>query len=200
MNLCKAFLLTACFALMPAMLAAQSATTSSSSTAAVVVPATGYVIGPEDELAVTFWRESELSAEVIVRPDGKISLPLLNEIVAAGLTPEQLRTRIIERARSFIENPSASVIVRAIKSRKVFVTGAVSKPGSYALAAPTTVLQLIALAGGLTEWAKSDRIVVVRGSGVRQVALAFNYADVGRRKNLSQNILLEPGDTVMVPQ
>lgn len=200
MTLCKTLLVLACAALVPATSSAQSASTSSSSTVNAVVAAPGYVIGPEDELAVTFWRESELSAEVTVRPDGKISLPLLNEIVAAGLTPDQLRANLVDRAKRFIENPSASVIVRNVKSRKVFVTGAVSKPGSYVLAGPTTVLQLIALAGGLTEWAKSDRIVVIRGNGHRQLALAFNYQDVGRRKNLAQNILLEPGDTVMVPQ
>jgi polysaccharide export outer membrane protein len=194
------FLLAAFVACAPALLAAQTTNQLSAKAPAAAAASPAYVIGPEDELVINFWREADMSAEVVVRPDGKISLPLLNEFEAAGLTPAELLDRILERARAYVDNPSATVVVRAIKSRKVFVTGSVTNPGAYPLTSPTTVLQLLAMAGGLTEWAKSDRIVIVRTSGGRQSALPFNYEDVGRSRNLAQNILLEPGDTVIVPK
>ena len=198
MKIRNTLLLVALVMCAPALAAAQTNQPSAQVTAAASSPE--YVIGPEDELEINFWRETDLSAAVVVRPDGKISLPLLSELEAAGLTPAQLLDRILERARRYIENPSVTVVVRAIKSRKVFVTGGVTNPGAYPLTSPTTVLQLLAMSGGLSEWAKGDRIVVVRTSGGRQIALQFNYEDVGRRRNLAQNILLEPGDTVIVPE
>ncbi len=164
----------------------------------VPLPA-GYVIGPEDVLAVMFWRDKDMSAEVAVRPDGRITLPLINEVQAAGLTPEQLRDELMTAAAKYVVDPNVSVFVKAINSRKVFITGAVGKPGVYALTAPTTVMQLIALAGGLQEFADSKHIIVMRTENGRQVALSFNYKDVLNRKNLKQNIELKPGDTVVVP-
>jgi polysaccharide export outer membrane protein len=158
-----------------------------------------YVIGPEDVLGVYVWKEADVSGDVTVRPDGKISIPLLNDIHAAGLTPEQLRQRITEAAKTFLEEPTVTVVVRAINSRKVFVTGQVAKGGPYPLTGPTTVLQLLAQAGGVLEWAAVDRIVVLRNENGRSVSFQFNYKEVSRRKNLEQNILLKPGDTVIVP-
>jgi polysaccharide export outer membrane protein len=166
--------------------------------AGAVIPP-GYLIGPEDVLVIVFWREKEMSAEVAVRPDGKISLPLLNDVNAAGLTPEQLRGQLLEAASKFIEEPSATVIVKEIRSRKVFVTGQVAKPGPYALAAPTTVLQLLATAGGVLEYADSKHIRVMRTENGKPVSFTFNYKDVIKGKNLKQNIELKPGDTVVVP-
>jgi polysaccharide export outer membrane protein len=166
--------------------------------AGVPLPA-GYVIGPEDVLDVVFWRDKDMSAEVSVRPDGRITLPLINEVQAAGLTPEQLRETLTSAAAKFVEEPNVSVVVKTINSRKVFITGQVSKPGVYALTAPTTVMQLIAMAGGLLEFAESKKIIVMRSENGRPVAYPFNYKDVLNRKNLKQNIELKPGDTVVVP-
>jgi polysaccharide export outer membrane protein len=167
--------------------------------AAVFAPPPDYVIGPLDQLSVVFWREKDLSAEVLVRPDGKISLPLLNDIQASGLTPEQLRQSVTEAAKRYIADPNASVVVRQINSRKVFITGEVARPGEYPLPGPTTVLQLIAIAGGINEYADREHIVILRTGSGREAAHNFNYKDVVRQKNPRQNIFLEPGDTIVVP-
>jgi polysaccharide export outer membrane protein len=169
------------------------------------VPATvseppGYLIGPNDVLSVTFWRDKEMNADaVVVRPDGNITLPLLNDIQAAGLTPAQLRDRILAEAQRYIEDPSPTVAVKEIRSRNVFITGQVDKPGPYPLAGPMTVLQLIAMAGGLKEFADGKNIVVMRAENGRQVAYQVDYKELLKRKNLRQNIDLKPGDTVVVP-
>jgi polysaccharide export outer membrane protein len=159
----------------------------------------GYVIGPDDQLGIVYWREKDMSADVVVRPDGLISLPLLNDIQAAGLTPEQLRTAITQGATKFVEDPTVSVVVKAINSRRVFITGQVAKPGFYPLAGPTTVLQLIATAGGVAEYADKSKISIVRREGGKDTSRRFNYEDVMKGKNLEQNIELRPGDTVVVP-
>lgn len=164
-----------------------------------VVPPAGYVIGAEDVLAIVFWREKDLSIESAVRPDGMITLPLLNDLHAAGLTPDQLRERIQAAATKYVEDPSVTVVVRTINSRKVFITGQVAKPGQYPLTAPTTVMQLIAMAGGLHEFANTKKILIMRTEGGQQIAKPFSYQDVLNRKNLKQNIELQPGDTVIVP-
>lgn len=159
----------------------------------------GYTIGTDDVLIVIFWQEKEMSAEVTVRPDGKISLPLLNEIDAAGKTPEQLRLVIEETARKFLQEPAVTIVVKQINSRKVFITGMVTKPGPYSLTAPTTVLQLIAMAGGLQEYADREHIVIVRTENGRPASYRFNYKEVIQQKKLAQNIELHAGDTVVVP-
>jgi polysaccharide export outer membrane protein len=164
-----------------------------------VVPPADYVIGPDDVLTVVFWRDKDMSTEVAVRPDGMISLPLLNDVKAAGLTPDQLRDELTKAAEKFVEVPSVSVVVKTINSRKVFITGQVGKPGPYPLTAPTTVMQLIATAGGVHEFADTKNITILRTENGRQVALRFNYNDVLKRKNLKQNIELKPGDTIIVP-
>jgi polysaccharide export outer membrane protein len=164
-----------------------------------IVPPPGYVVGPEDVLAIAFWREKDLSVEAAVRPDGMITVPLINDIHAAGLTPDQLRERIQAGAAKFVEDPTVTVVVKAINSRKVFITGMVGKPGQYPLTGPTSVMQLIAMAGGLQEYADSKKILIMRTEGGEQVAKPFNYREVLDRKNLKQNIDLLPGDTVIVP-
>ena len=141
-----------------------------------------------------------MSAEVTVRPDGKVALPLLNDLQAAGLTPERFsRSRRWPRLASFIEDPNPTVMVKDINSRRVFITGQVEKPGPYPLNNPVTVLQLISMAGGLKEFASGKNISVIRTEGGRQVVHHFNYQDALNRKNLEQNIELKPGDTVLVP-
>jgi polysaccharide biosynthesis/export protein len=159
----------------------------------------GYVIGPDDVLTVTFWRDEAMSAEVVVRPDGKIALPLLNDIQAAGLTPSQLRDVLMASAKRYVEDPNATVVVKQINSRKVFITGMVERPGAYPLTSSMSVMQLIALSGGLKEFAKEQDIVVMRSDNGQQVAYPFNYREILKGRRLHQNIDLKPGDTVVIP-
>lgn len=168
-------------------------------TAAVEVPP-AYVIGPQDVLGINFWRDTDMTGDVTVRPDGRITLPLIGEIQAAGLTPEALKSRIMTAAtKLFKEEPAITVVVRQINSRKVFITGMVAKSGDYSIPGRTTVLQLIAMAGGLHEFADAKNITINRTENGRQVSLRFNYKDVSKGKNLKQNIELKPGDTIIVP-
>lgn len=158
-----------------------------------------FVIGPEDVLSIVFWREKEMSSEVVVRPDGKISLPLLKDVQAAGYTPEELTTVLVNAASKYISQPNATVIVKEINSRKVFVVGQVAKPGAFALTRELTVLEVIAMAGDVLEYAKSRNIVVSRKDGEGERRLRFNYKGVMAGKHIEQNIKLKPGDTVIVP-
>jgi polysaccharide biosynthesis/export protein len=167
--------------------------------AAGVLPPPDYVIGAEDVLDVVVWREKELSAEVMVRPDGMVSLPLLNDVQAGGLTPEQFRVRVSAGAAKYVESPSVTVIVKQINSRKISVMGEVVKPGIYPLLAPTTVLQLLAQAGGPTAFADVKDISVVRTVDGKTTRLVFNYKEVARGRRMEQNVLLRPGDTVIIP-
>jgi polysaccharide export outer membrane protein len=180
-----------------ALLAGQTA--SGPSGATMATPPTDYVIGPEDVLAVTIWREQEMSGDVVVRPDGMITLPLIGDLRAGGLPPEVLRKHIEHAAQKLITDPNVTVAVRQIHSRKVFITGEVTNPGAYPLSAPRTVMQLIALAGGLTEYADEKAITITRIDNGQQRTYKFNYRDVARGRALAQNILLQPGDTVVVP-
>ena len=179
--------------------ASPAARGASNAPAAGVPLPPGYVIGPQDILSIVFWRDKDMSADVTVRPDGKISLPLLNEIQVVGFTPEQLRVKLEEAASRYLEEPNAAVIVKEIKSRNVFITGNVSKPASYPLTGDMTVLQLIAMAGGLLEYADGNGIVVIRNESARPEYYKFHYKDVVKGKNVRQNIMLKPGDTVVVP-
>jgi polysaccharide biosynthesis/export protein len=159
---------------------------------------TGYRIGPEDVLTVFFWREKDWGADVVVRPDGKISLPVLNDIQAAGLTPEELASHVEKAAAKYINGADATVIVKEIHSRKVFVVGEVGKPGSFPLANQMTVLQALAEAGGLLETAKRSGIVILREENGQRQRFTFNYKDVLNGKKPEQNIKLQPGDTILV--
>src|SRR5436190_3990953 len=156
-------------------------------------PANDYVIGPDDLLSVVFWREQQLSADVVVRPDGKISLPLLDDVQAAGLTPKQLRDQLLAEARRFISEPVATVVVRQVNSRKVYITGMVARPGQYSLTPSMTVLQLIATAGGLQDFAKSKEIRIVRTEDGKPVNIRFDYDEMMKRpEKTAQNIELKP--------
>jgi polysaccharide biosynthesis/export protein len=158
-----------------------------------------YVIGADDILEVIVWREKDLSTDVKVRPDGKVSLPLLNDLQATGLTPEQFRKVVTEAAAKFVADPNVTIIVKQINSRMVFVMGEVVKPGTYPLTAPTTVLQMLALAGGPTTFAKKDEIGVVRTVDGKTTRFKFNLQEVARGLKMEQNVMLRPGDTVFVP-
>jgi polysaccharide export outer membrane protein len=164
---------------------------------AAVLPA-DYVIGVEDVLSIVFWREKDLSAEVVVRPDGKISLPMLNDVPAAGFTPEQLARVVEQTATKYVRDPGATVMVKAIHSRKVYVVGEVSRPGTFQLGSGMTVLQALAEAGGFLEHANKGDVVVVRSVNGDEKRFKFNYKDVVRGRNTQQNIKLLPGDTILV--
>jgi polysaccharide export outer membrane protein len=158
----------------------------------------GYVIGVDDDLSIKFWKDTELSADVTVRPDGKVSLPLLNDVQADGFTPEQLNEQLSKAASKFIADPSVTVMVKAIRSRKVYVLGEVGKPGAVPLNGEMNVLQLIATVGGLLEYADKENIAVVRTENGKEQRFRFNYNNVIRGKDVGQNIILKPGDTIIV--
>ncbi len=175
------------------------APTGRASVAPKAVARADYIIGPEDVLTVVFWRDKEMSGDVVVRPDGKISVPLLRDIEAAGSTPDQLRARLVEAAAKYLEDPDATVVVKEIKSRNVYITGNVAKPGVYPISNGMNVLQCIALAGGVFEYADTKNIVVIRTERGQAQYLKFNYKDVIKQKRTEQNFELRPGDTVVVP-
>jgi polysaccharide export outer membrane protein len=158
-----------------------------------------YEIGPEDVLDISVWKNPELSRTVPVRPDGRVSLPLVNDIVAAGLTPTELRDQVRSRLSEFIPAPEVSVMVREVHSRKVAVVGSVKMPGRFELKSPMTVLEVIALAQGFTDFASRDRIVVLRQAGDGTTTrLPFNYGRIADRAP-QDNFFVEPGDIVVVP-
>jgi len=154
-----------------------------------------YVIGPDDVLGIQFWRDQDMSGDVTVRPDGMITLPLIRDIKAAGLRPEELRDQIVKAASKLIEDPNVTVIVRQINSRNVFITGQVAHPGAYPVSGEMKVLQVIALSGGLNEYANGKKIRIMRESK----SFPFNYNEVLDGKRLEQNIVVKPGDTIVVP-
>lgn len=158
-----------------------------------------YVIEPNDVLKVFVWKEPELSGDVLVRPDGRISFPLVQDLPAAGLTPSELRDRIENKLKEYIEAPTVTVIVSAIQHYQVYVTGKVQKPGSFVMVTPITVLQAISLAGGFQEYADESNISIVRSGEKEPVVMHFNYKDVVKGKNTYENIILKSGDVVVVP-
>jgi polysaccharide export outer membrane protein len=160
----------------------------------------GFTIGPEDVLGVIVWREPEVSADVTVRPDGMITLPLIRDVKAAGLAPNELADRVQAALREFVTDASVTVVVRQMNSRKVFITGEVARPGSYPLTSSMTVMQLIAVAGGLTEFAEAKSISVMRVEGGMTRTFSFDYKNVANGKKPEQNLALKPGDTVVVPE
>jgi len=165
---------------------------------AEVVPA-GYIVGDSDIIRVNVWKEPEVSQTVVVRTDGNISLPLINEVKVSGMTPLQIQDMVAEKLKGFLNSPQVTVTVIEIRSKRAFITGEVARPGTYSLNAQTTVLQLIAQAGGFTPFAKRDSIIVLRTEDGRQSRLKFKYKEVVQGKKSEQNIALHPGDTVVVP-
>lgn len=155
-------------------------------------------IGPEDVLDVQIWKNPELSRVVPVRPDGMISLPLVNDIRAAGLTPIELRQQITQKLSEFVPSPEVSVIVREVHSVKVAVVGAVRMPGHYEVNSAATVLELIARAQGLTEFADRGRIVILRQNGTATQRIPFNYRNVAEGSE-QDNFYVHPGDIIVVP-
>jgi polysaccharide export outer membrane protein len=158
-----------------------------------------YLIGLGDVLSVNVWKEPEVSSSVPVRPDGKISLPLVNDIQASGLTPMQLGQEIRERLRKYIEDPQVTVVVTAVNSRMVYLVGEVARPGSFALLPNMTVLQALSAAGGVSQFADSKNIYVLRNENGKPRRIPFNYKEALKGERPEQNIQLVPGDTIVVP-
>jgi polysaccharide export outer membrane protein len=158
-----------------------------------------YVIGPQDVVDISVWKEPELSRSVPVRPDGKISLPLVNDVQAAGLTPAQLGAQITTSLTKYVTNPQVTVIVSQINSQRIYILGEVARAGSYTLLPEMTVLQALSDAGGFTAFANSKKIYVLRQDNGKQQKVPFNYKDVVSGKDPGQNITLKPGDTIIVP-
>jgi polysaccharide export outer membrane protein len=159
-----------------------------------------YIIGPEDILDISVWKQPELSGHVPVRPDGKISMPLIGEVVAAGLTPPKLSDIITEKLKTYITKPQVNVMVEQVKSQYVNVVGEVGKPGRYELTQPMTILDAITNAGGPTQYAKLSKIYVLRTlpNNARQT-LYFDYKAVIRGRRLDENVYLQRGDTLVIP-
>jgi polysaccharide export outer membrane protein len=153
-----------------------------------------FKIGPEDVVEIRVWKEPELSGEAVVRPDGKISLSLIGDIEISGMTPVEVQAKVTEELGKVMNNPVVSVRMRAIRSSKYYITGNVGRTGMFPLVVPTTVLEALTLAGGLSEWANKKKIVVLRGKD----RMFFNYNDVIKGKKLEQNILLQNGDFIIV--
>jgi polysaccharide export outer membrane protein len=159
----------------------------------------GYRIGPEDVLQVSVWNNEAMSRTAPIRPDGKISLPLLNDVQAAGLTPMELRERLMQRLTEYMPHPEVSVVVTEVRSFKVSVIGQVPKPDRYQLQSAATVMDVLAMAGGFTEYASRSRIVVIRSSGDKTERIPFDYEKVRNGEPSQANFQVRPGDIVLVP-
>ena len=181
---------------------AQGATAKAPAPAAPATSAApgDYVIGLADVLTVTYRDEKEMTGDHLVRPDGKITLPLIGDIEVVGLTTEQAKDRLLQASSTLFKNPTISVGVKDINSLTVYITGGVAKPGPYKILSPMTVLQLISIAGGLREFVDGKNVVIIRNEGSKPTFFRFNYKEVSEGKNLGQNINLKPNDTVSVPE
>jgi polysaccharide biosynthesis/export protein len=154
-----------------------------------------YTLGPDDVIIVRVWREPDLSGTMAVRPDGKITLPLISEVKAAGLTPIQLGDQIKQALSKYVNNPQVIVAVQSVRSKRYYMSGEITRPGAYPLASPVTVFEAVTLAGGFREFAKKKKITIIRGAQ----RFRFNWNQVVKGKNLEQNIHLQNGDQVIVP-
>ena len=163
-------------------------------------PSSGYRIGPGDILQINVLRDPDASvASVIVRSDGVISLPLIKEVAAGGMTPTELERFITSKLSRLIRDPEVTVVMKEIHSEKIYLLGAVKKEGAIPFIAPLTVLQAVAEAGGLTDYAKRSKIYILRQEASKQVRISFDYSRVIKGEHMELNIMLRPGDTVVVP-
>ncbi len=174
---------------------AQNSAAPAKSDSSVAVDPKTYVIGSQDVLSIKVWREQDFSGLYTVRPDGKITIPLIGDVQASGLTPERLGEQLKQGLTNYINSPDVSVSLQTVGSKKFFITGEVNRPGEYILAVPTKVFDALSNSGGFKDFANKKKILIIRGAN----RLRFNYQDILRGKNLEQNIFLENGDTVVVP-
>ncbi len=178
---------------------AEAAPNSSPTASAAQPHDNRFVIGNDDMLAINVWKEPDVSRSVPVRSDGKISLPLVGEVQAAGLTPLALEKDIAAKLKNYIAEPEVTVMVQQVNSQKFNILGQVARPGSYSIANSTTVLDAIALAGGFRDFAKKKSIYVLRQGAGGESRLPFNYKAVSEGKDMTENVKLQPGDTIIVP-
>ena len=158
-----------------------------------------YVIQPNDLLEIFVWKEADLTREVLVRPDGRVSFPLVQDLQAAGISPGELKKQVELKLSKFLSAPEVTIIVKAIQSYRVYVLGKVQRPGNINVEKAVTVLQALAIAGGFQDYAKEDEMKVIRTQDNKNVVFDFNYKDVVQNKKPEQNILLRSGDVVVVP-
>ena len=158
-----------------------------------------YIIGSEDVLYIHVWKEETLSKTVTVRMDGKISMPLVDDIQAAGLTPLKLKEKLTEKLQDFVEAPNATVIVMEANSFKVYFSGQVKTPGVLRLRSETTIAQAISMVGGFTDWASQSKIIIIRREDGKEKRFTVNYKKIISGKDLKSNIILKSGDTIIVP-
>jgi polysaccharide biosynthesis/export protein len=158
-----------------------------------------YVIQPNDMLEIFVWKEPDLTRKVLVRPDGRISFPLVQDLQASGISPAELKVQVEKKLSEFLSAPEVTVIIDAIQSYKVYVLGKVQKPGVVSVEKPVTVLQALALAGGFQDFAKDQEMTVIRSYGKENILFEFNYREVIKGKRSEQNITLRAGDVVIVP-
>jgi polysaccharide export outer membrane protein len=159
----------------------------------------GYLLQPGDVVSISVWKEPDLTSELLVRPDGAITMPLAGQIVAAGHTVEEVRVTIDTRLRKYIPDPAVTVTLKQALGNQIYVLGKVARPGNYPIPRPVDVVQALSLAGGTTPFAAVNDIRVLRHEGDRQITLNFHYSDIEHGRRLEQNILLHSGDTVIVP-
>jgi polysaccharide export outer membrane protein len=162
-------------------------------------PESSYRIGPNDVLNIFVWKEADLTRDVTVMPDGKITYPLIGEIVAQGLTASELKKAIADKLQSFVTAPEVTVIVKESRSQVVYAIGKLMRPGPIALAPGMTVMQALSAAGGFAEWADTKNILIVRREEGKETQLRFNYKEYTSGEKLEQNIVLKSGDTLVVP-
>ena len=167
--------------------------------AEVAADSENYIIGSEDILYIHIWKEEHLSRTVPVRRDGIISLPLVDEIKAEGLTPLQLKEILAQRFKEFIGDPNITVMVMEANSFKIYVSGQIRNPGVYRLRSETSLLQIIPMAGGFTDWANQKKILIIRKEGGKEKRITVNYKKIVKGEDLGSNIILKAGDTIIVP-
>jgi len=197
MHICSMILVLALATSMQAQNTAGTASPADTAKGATADP--NYIIGAQDVLSISVWKEAELTREVPVRPDGKISMPLLNDVQAAGLTPTQLANQITVSLKKFVTDPQVTIIVTQINSQRVYILGEVNRAGAYPLLPQMTFLQALSSAGGFTQFANLKKIYLLRQENGKQQKYPFNYKDVIAGKSSEQNIVLIAGDTIVVP-
>ena len=180
-------------------MAAEKTLAKTPETERATVAESSYIIGPMDILEIEVWREPDFSRQVLVRPDGKITFPLIGDVQASGMNTLGLKAVLTEELIGFVDNPEVTVIVVESRSKNFYIIGKVNRPGTYPLSPNMTVLQALSVAGGFAQWAHKDKIRIIRRSEGREEIFSINYDKVISGKNLEQNILLEPNDTIIVP-
>jgi polysaccharide export outer membrane protein len=197
---CLLFLIIACgIGFFNQSMAADKTEASSTETKKEIIADPSYIIGPMDVLEIQVWKEPDFSRKVLVRPDGKITYPLIGDIHASGMNTMGLKALLTEKLENFLSEPEITVIVLQSRSRNFYIIGKINRPGNHPLNPDMTVLQAISVAGGLGEWADRDSIRIIRRSGGKEEILLFDYDKVVSGENLEQNIMLKPNDTIIVP-